>query len=259
MWPSAAPITVSSEPAAETRARGTLDQPVDGVVVAGRVVMEERQLRHAGPHAGVDDVFDGAVAPPDLVGVLLGKVLGVVNHEIGIRQKPRMLHVAATCRQVSAPAEFTIVRLVIARIDHTRTVDLEAIAERQRRVVEVLGDDGRVLDRQLSFDEIVIVDVGTELIDRDREVRVLHLSGKRLGQGVAETPRAVDVPVVVGPEHRGEERKPLDVVPVGVADQQVSVDRLTFGPLAEIETQPVRTRTAVDDEQGSCIGADLDT
>jgi hypothetical protein len=58
-----------------------------------------------------------------------------------------------------------------------------------------------------------------------------------------------------GEEGRQEERQPLDVIRVGVADEQVGADRT--GP-REGDPELARARTAIEDEQRSVVGARLD-
>ena len=94
-----------------------------------------------------------------------------------------------------------------------------------------------VADGEGALDEVVVVDGRGELLDRDREVGVLHLSGERLAERTGQTAGTVDVPRAVRLEQGGEERQALDVVPVGVADEEVAVDRL-HRPLRAISSTP---------------------
>src|SRR5262249_60448663 len=63
------------------------------------------------------------------------------------------------------------------------------------------------------------------LRERDREIRVLHLSRQGHLELLAETPRGVDVPLVAAGEEGGEERESLDVIPMRVRDQEVTAQR----------------------------------
>jgi hypothetical protein len=65
----------------------------------------------------------------------------------------------------------------------------------------------------------VVSDRRTQLLELEREIRVLHLSRECLTQRPAQTARRIDVPLVSGLEERRKERQTLNVVPMGVADR----------------------------------------
>ena len=58
------------------------------------------------------------------------------------------------------------------------------------------------------------------------EVGVLHLPRKRFAQRGAEAARHIDVPLVARPEKGSEEGQALDVIPVGVANQDMATHRV---------------------------------
>ena len=238
---------------------GIVDQGVDRVIVASGIVVVQRHLGDAGVTGGVDDVLDGAVAPTDPDRVFGGHVLGVMNQQIGVLEEGGVMNVGLADREVASVGQMLVVRFVIGRVHHGRSVCLEPISETQRRVIEVLRRHGDVTDLDDAFDEIVVVDSGSHLVGGDREVRILHLACQRVPDRVAQSARPVDVPGVPGSEQRGEERDPLDVVPVRVTDQQVTVDRRPTCRLDQMPAEVVRSRTAVDHDQRSAAGAHLDT
>src|SRR5207237_6419377 len=86
-----------------------------------------------------------------------------------------------------------------------------------------------VVDPQPSLDQLMIADRRAELLEAHWKIGVLHLAGERVAQCLAEAARRVDVPFVAGLEQRPEERDALDVVPVGVADQDMAAQRLAAG------------------------------
>src|SRR5215510_6581885 len=111
---------------------------------------------------------------------------------------------------------------MIAAIDNCRAIRLQPVSQRQRRMVQVMSDDSDVVDVEGAFDKIVIANGSSELIRRDGKVSVLHLTGERFTQGLVETLGTVDVPLIARHEERGEERDPLDVIPVRVADEDMT-------------------------------------
>ena len=70
------------------------------------------------------------------------------------------------------------------------------------------------------------MDTRAQVAHLDREIRVLHLTGHRLFETALEADRRVDVQLGAGQERGDEEGKALDVIPVGVADEEVEPDGL---------------------------------
>src|SRR5215467_14072377 len=89
-----------------------------------------------------------------------------------------------------------------------------------------MSGDFDVVDIEGAFDKIVIMNCGSELIRCYRKISVLHLTCERFAQGLVEALGTVDVPVIASHEKRGEERDALDVIPMGVADENVTAQAL---------------------------------
>jgi hypothetical protein len=68
-------------------------------------------------------------------------------------------------------------------------------------------------------------DAGTELIECDWEVNVLHLSGERLAKRLVETCWPINIPVTPGNKQRCKKRKSLDVIPMRVTEQDAATQR----------------------------------
>ena len=194
------------------------------------VVVVQGHPTDPGPSSDVDHVLDGAVTPPDVVAVLRCAVLRIVDQQVGPRDEPGMGFVVPVLFDVPTCGEGLVVRFVVRRIDHGGAIGLEAIAQGQRRVVQELGVDTHLGDVEGALDQVMMVDRRRELVDRHREVAVLHLAGEDLAEGVLQSARAVDVPGGARLEQWSEERQTLDVVPVGVADQDVPVDGCPIRP-----------------------------
>ncbi len=140
-------------------ARAPLDLGDHGVVVA-RVVVGQRESLHAGCARELHDVLECAVPPALPPPVFLGRVLRVVDDEIGVGQEMGVPAVALVQdrferagRGVRAP-EGATERLVVARVDDRGAVGLDAVAERHRGVVEVLGNDPRAADRVRALAQV---------------------------------------------------------------------------------------------------------
>src|SRR2546428_3863455 len=84
-----------------------------------------------------------------------------------------------TWRGVLAP-EGATERLVVARVDDRGAVGLDAVAERHRGVVEVLGNDPRAADRVRALAQVGVAERGGGLAQLPPGVRELPLAGERV-------------------------------------------------------------------------------
>jgi hypothetical protein len=155
-----------------------------------------------------------------------------VDHEVGTGDELDVPGVGPVARHVTARAERMIERLVVGHVAHDRSVALDPVAQRERRMVQVLRAHDDVGDLERAFDQLVVVHAGAELVQRHREVGIGHLPRERLVQGLAHTTRSIHVPVP-GAEQGLEEGQPLDVVPVGVSEHQRAADRAAVRGLDE--------------------------
>ena len=117
--------------------------------------------------------------------------------------------------------------LVITSIHHSRPIDLQAITERKRRVIQITGREFDIVDGKSAFHKVMIPDLGSTLIQRNRKVVVLHLPGQNLTQRFPDPFGAVYVPFVPAHEKRKKEWDALDVVPMRVADKDVPAQGLS--------------------------------
>src|SRR5215470_8441377 len=108
-------------------------------MVGQRQLPYPRRLRHR------HGVFDRAVTPADLQRIFAGEILRVMHHETGASEK---LGMAAILPDDVALAgrEAARMRLVIAGINHRYPVGLDAVAEGERRMVEVTRGHLDVVD-----------------------------------------------------------------------------------------------------------------
>src|SRR5687767_3326625 len=95
--------------------------------------------------------------------------------------------------------------------------------------MEVLRDDPRATDLVRSLAELLERDGGRKLADVDGEIGELHLAGQDFAQGSSAPFRAADRDPGAGNEERGEEREPLNVIPMRVTEQNRHRDGLRCG------------------------------
>ena len=124
-------------------------------------------------------------------------------------------------------------------------------------MVQVLRDDADARDAVAALVEVDVGELRRELRELDREVGVLHLSGHHLGERAAAAPRRVDHEPRGRREERGEEREALDVVPVGVAQQERRGER-PRARAGEGGAERADAGAAVEHEPGAAAGRHLD-
>src|SRR5262245_18610928 len=108
---------------------GFRDYAIDRIVIAGRVVMRQGKpfdpCRATHRHC----VLNGAMPPADLLWVLLGSVLGVMDDEVRAGEKLAMPQVFAADFACSI-GKMPVMRLVIGCINDRCTLDLKPVSKR---------------------------------------------------------------------------------------------------------------------------------
>ncbi len=105
-------------------------------------------------------------------------------------------------------------------------------------------------DLEDALDEVVIADGCPKFFQSYREVSVLHLARKGLAQGRTEATGGVDVPFVAGHEEGVEERYTLDVVPMGMGDEDMAAQGMVAA-FHERLAESVRPGAAIEDYNGA--------
>jgi hypothetical protein len=85
-------------------------------------------------------------------------------------------------------------RLVIHRVNNRIAAGLQAIAQRENRVIEILRGDAHITNREFSLGDIMKANRRCQLCQRDGEVIVLHLTRQRLFELASERLWSIDVP-----------------------------------------------------------------
>ncbi len=216
--------------------------------------MEERQSPSAGGPRDVGRVLHGGMPPALLLAVLLLRVLGVVDDQVGAAHERDVPLIAG----VIVPAgRRGPERLVIGGVGDAGASARDAVGDGRRRVVQVLGLDQHATDAEEALVELGEVDARAQIAQLHREVRVLHLPGHRLFQAALEAEGGVDVQL--GPGHEGgdEEGKALDVIPVRVTDEEVEAGRL--GHLGEMQAEAAGAGATVEHDQRAVGSTDFHT
>ena len=222
-------------------------------VVMRGVVMKQRQAAASRGQRHVGRVLHRAVPPTDLAGVLLIAVLGVMDDEVRPLQE---CHMPLIARMMEPPGRRLPVRLMVRHVGQRRLMTGDAVGQRRRSVIQVLRLHEHLTDAEKPFIQFREMNAAPEVVQPHGEVGVLHLPGNGVLHAAMEAGVGVDVQLGVGVESRTEERKALDVVPMGMPDEEVDAEGLGRG-LQEVMAQLPGACPAVQDDDRAVIGPDF--
>ena len=145
---------------------------------------------------------------------------------------------------------------VIGDIHQRGPARIKAVGQRQGGMVRVAQGRLGPAQRKGSLAEVGEANCRSERFEVNRKIAVGHLPGEGSVQLIAHPAGAVDVPLVSGNKKRNEKREPLDVVPVGMGDEDIALHVfLSRGHQLLIET--VDAGATVEDIQRSVVHDDL--
>ena len=147
-------------------------------------------------------------------------------------------------------------RLVVGCVNERGAVGLEPVAKGKGRVIQVLGRDADAAELERTLGQVVEAEVRTHRLHRDRRVLVGHLPLEGLLQRAPTSTGCIDLPITARREEGGKEGKTLNVIPVGVADQERAA-QATAAARHELGSEPVSARTTVENQQRAIRGAHL--
>ena len=243
------------------------------VVVVGRVVVEENQLTDPRLMGHLDGVVHRAVPPVGALRELLRGELGIVDQQVHAISQGQHL-VVDTSRIVDG-------LLVVAYVGHADPVPVDPVAQRSADVRHRSSGHPCRTDVKASLWSVVERHPPDQLPVTDWKERRRHEHVERLLERASLLTRPEHVELGVRAVQGSEEGKPLDVVPVEVADQgcgpegagtatlvhavepkagtQIEDDRLTTGnvenhtrgvpPVAPIVITRARGRTPDSEER----------
>ncbi len=114
---------------------------IHGGVAAGGIMMVKGELPGVRGDRHIGRVFDSAVSPTDFRRVFGGRVLRVVNDEIGVAEEFDMGDITAFAGFQVTFGRGPSVGFVIGGVNHAGAIGFEAIADGKRGVIEILRGD----------------------------------------------------------------------------------------------------------------------
>ena len=215
--PSYARDTQSS--GASTVRRATVEQGLEVGIGVVRVVVEQHQAAHPRPLRELERMADRAVAPTDVIRILLVEVLRVVEQHVDVAHDVVAAHPMVGLRG-EAPSER---RLVVGEIGKRPAAFLDAVSDRRALVGHAAGSNHRRADRDAVLVGVVEGDARRDVREPHGEERRRQVDRDALGQRLHRRRRPPDVHVGSGPEQRLEEAQPLQVVQVQMREEDVDL------------------------------------
>src|SRR4029450_7209317 len=195
--------------------------------------------------------------PPALFGwELVQGVLRVVDKQIRALEEPEVTLVFLMHRDSARqrPQRVQGMRLMIGGVDQRGAVRFQAIPEGEGGMIQILRGDADAPDLEHALGQIVEPDLGVEGRQRDREILVGHLARQARLDLAAVAPWGIDLPDVLREEERRKERKALNVIPMGVPDEEMPMQRAGVGR-HQGAPEPVGAGAAIEDHEGAISGA----
>src|SRR5665213_1317305 len=232
---------------------------VEKVVVMGGIVMGQKEALDVGRRGDLSDVRVSAVAPVFLGGVLFGRVLGIVNHNVGILHESGVAAIAIV-QDGFEPAGFGVgtpetfpIRLVIAKVQKGDAIGFDPIAKRDGGMIQKLGCDTHSAEILGAFAQIPVFNLRAKLAEFHRKVSELHLTRENFRQRTVGALRTADGEAVARNKQRGKKRETLNMIPVSMTQEDGRLQGL-WTVRQKIPAQRARAGAAIEDKAGTGIG-----
>ena len=170
----------------------------------------------------------GRMAPTEAMrGVFLWCVLGILDEEISITRQGhvmRRLREVLRCRSVTKG-------FIVCGIRQDCAVDSEAVSQGTSGVIDHAGFNGDTVREfdHAPFSKLNKFDLGSHGVHRNRKVRTPHLARDDLFERQPSMRGAQDRQLRASDIGWGKKGDPLNVIPMGMAQEQVRAHRTWVG------------------------------
>ena len=124
-------------------------------------------------------------------------------------------------------------------------------------MVQVLRFNEYFANPEEALFQLRVVNMARKVLELDGKVRILHLAGKRIFETALKGSRAVDVQLSPRNESGSKERKPLNVIPVGVTDQKMNTMRTWTAQ--HVQAEHSNARATIKDQSRAVPGMQFHT
>ena len=148
----------------------------------------------------------------------------------------------------------------VGGVHQDRVAVTDAIPKDAARMGQSLGRDPHVIahDNRLAAANLFDEKVRLQIVHAERQVGIAHLPGQDLLQLLAHPPLAEDDQPVVPRPGRSEKGQTLDMIPVGVAEEQDN-DHALLGAAHQVISQQADTGPGVQNQNLAVLRLNLDT
>src|SRR4030095_15655941 len=120
-------------------------------------------------------------------------------------------------------------RLMIGGVDQRGAIRFQAIPECECGMIQILRGHADAPDLEHALCQIAEPDLGVEGPKCDRKIIVGHLASEARLDLSAVATWGIDLPDVIRDEERRKERKALNVIPMGVTNEEMTMQRAGVG------------------------------
>ena len=211
------------------QAPGLVQLGLEETVVVVRVVVRDDppfDPRHMGECAGIADT---AVPPTDLTGIFFIGVLRLVDEEVSvldeIDDRQIWLHRFALPSEVVQRIKMPTEKLVVWKPGDLFPFHFDFIPEGRARMTRLHPGDAYALDGKRLIIQVVKLEVRAHVFHLDGEILAIQLPLKHVLEWLVEIARPVDLDFPTRRVGRTKKGETLNVIPVGVRDEEVQLPR----------------------------------
>ncbi len=225
---------------------GVGDEGINFFVVVVGVVVEEDEFFDAGFEREGYGVVHAAVAPAGVADVFVAVVLGIEDENVGVADE--INHVAV----VAAFARFGVGK---ENDDAVRRG--QPVADSETGMVCAVGADERGADGEIEIAQFLDVNVAGQFGERHGEIGAFHLTGEGGDEAFVRAFAAEDAEAAAGFINGRKEGQALDVIPVGVGNEEGEIERLGLEFFEERDAEFAEAGAGIEDDD-VFAGADFD-
>ena len=210
---------------------------INFIIIMVGVMMKEAEFFDAGFDGKRDGVVHTAMAPPFVAFVFFGVVLGIENQDIGAADE--FEHV---------PIHAAGARFGIGKKNNQAIGGKKPVTDAKAGMVGALGANADGADIQVEIFDFFDFEIAGEVGKMNGKVGALHLAGQGADQSLAGAFAAEDFQAAAGIVDGAEKREALNMIPVGMGDQQSEIERLAFKFLEQGLAEQAQTGAGIEND-----------
>jgi len=192
--------------------------------------MKHHQVLDPCPSCEPHHVLHAAVTPAKMRRILPPRILRI--HDQYVQAPDKNLELEIGKSNPSVPLELGR-QLVVGEVAHAASAGDQSETNAVTWMVDPDGVNPQLTHASSVVTQILDDDRAGQIAKADGKERAFHLAGEQLGQAVPGALRAIDLDPIVGLVGRLEEGESLNVIPVGVGEEQ----RELKGPRLELTSK----------------------